>query len=95
MQTMIASVTAATASRLFHDMPRLTHHNSAQLMMTGAMISSDGKLTSALFYAPSPPSAADLKSLHHLLQIRFRDFKSISGTRIIKLLVLLMFPKLA
>jgi hypothetical protein len=28
-------------------------------------------------------SAADLKSLHHLLQTRVRDFKSISGTRII------------
>jgi hypothetical protein len=28
-------------------------------------------------------SATDLKSLHHLLQTRARDFKSISGTRII------------
>src|SRR5687767_9462685 len=28
-------------------------------------------------------SAADLKSLHRLLQTRARDFKSISGTRII------------
>src|SRR5687767_11778043 len=26
-------------------------------------------------------SGADLKSLHHLLQTRVRDFKSISGTR--------------
>jgi len=40
-------------------------------------------------------SAADLKSLHHVLQTRVRDFKSISGTRIIWLLVLLMFPKFA
>jgi hypothetical protein len=39
--------------------------------------------------------AADLKSMHHLLQTRARDFKSISGTRIIRLLVLLMFPKFA
>src|SRR5688572_6158547 len=36
---------------------------------------------------PSTTSAADLKSLHHLLQTRVRDFKSISGTRIIWLLV--------
>jgi hypothetical protein len=27
-------------------MPRLTHHSSAQLMMIGAMMSSDGKVLS-------------------------------------------------
>jgi len=31
---------------MLHVMPRLTHHNSAQHMMTGAMMSSDGKLLS-------------------------------------------------
>jgi hypothetical protein len=39
-------------------------------------------------------SAADLKSLHPPLQARPRDFKSISGTRIMWLLVPFYFSKL-
>lgn len=46
MQTTMMSVIAATARRVVQVMPRLTHHKSAQLMMTGTMISSDGKLLS-------------------------------------------------
>src|ERR671912_53419 len=42
MQTMMTSVTAATTRRVFQVMPRLTHHNSAQLMTIGTMISSEG-----------------------------------------------------
>src|SRR3954468_646590 len=38
-------------------------------------------------------STADLKSLHHPPQARLRDFKSISGTRVIKLLVPFVFSK--
>ena len=34
------SVIAATVSRLVQLMPRLTHHSSAQLMMTGITVSS-------------------------------------------------------
>jgi hypothetical protein len=40
MQMMAARVIAATVNRLLQLMPRLTHHSSAQPMMTGAMISS-------------------------------------------------------
>ena len=35
-QTMTASVIAAMVSRMLQVMPRLTHHNSAQHMMTGS-----------------------------------------------------------
>lgn len=38
-------------------------------------------------------SAADLKFLHSLPIVQVRNFKSTSGTRIIKVLVPLMFPK--
>ena len=41
--TMTASVIAAMVRRMLQVMPRLTHHNSAQHMMTGAMMSSDSK----------------------------------------------------
>ena len=43
---MRARVIAAIVSRMLQVMPRLTHHNRAQHMMTGAMMSSDGKLLS-------------------------------------------------
>ena len=39
-QMITASVTAAATSRLVQLMPRLTHQSSAQLMITGTMISS-------------------------------------------------------
>ena len=38
-QMITASVTAAATSRLVQLMPRLTHQSSAQLMITGTMIS--------------------------------------------------------
>jgi hypothetical protein len=41
-----------------------------------------------------PASAADLKFLHRLLQVRNGNFKSKSGTGIKYLPVPLMFPKL-
>jgi hypothetical protein len=41
--TMRASVIAAMVRRMLQVMPRLTHHNRAQHMMTGAMTSSDSK----------------------------------------------------
>src|SRR5262249_13120914 len=41
----------------------------------------------------APASAADLKFLHHLPHARSRNFRSKSGTRIICLLVPLLFPK--
>ena len=37
MQMMTTSVIAVTTRRVVQLMPRLTHHNSAQLMKTGAM----------------------------------------------------------
>src|SRR5450432_3605220 len=40
MQTITTSVMAATARRAVQVMPRPTHHNSAQPMMTGTMMSS-------------------------------------------------------
>jgi hypothetical protein len=48
--TIRASVIAAIVSRMLQVMPRLTHHNSAQHMMTGAMMSSDGKLLSEMSF---------------------------------------------
>jgi hypothetical protein len=48
MTTMSASVIAAMVRRMLQVMPRLTHHNSAQLMMTGAMMSSEGKRLSKM-----------------------------------------------
>jgi len=39
------------------------------------------------------PGAADLKFLQWLQRVHVRSFKSISGTRIIKLLVPFLFPK--
>jgi hypothetical protein len=39
-QMITTSVTAAATSRLVQLMPRLTHQSSAQLMITGTMISS-------------------------------------------------------
>jgi len=41
------------ASRMLHVMPRLTHHSSAQLMMIGAMMSSDGKVLSETDLTPA------------------------------------------
>jgi len=35
----------------------------------------------------SDASTADLKSLHHMRQVRSREFRSISGTRVDSLLV--------
>jgi hypothetical protein len=43
----------------------------------------------------SEPGAADLKSLHRKRLARPRDFKSMSGTRIISVLVPPDFPKFA
>ncbi len=48
MTTIKARVTAATPRRVPQLMPRLTHHNSAQLMMTGTVISSGGNSASRL-----------------------------------------------
>src|ERR1017187_7377041 len=44
MQRITTSVTAATIRRVVQSMPRLTHHNSAQLITTGTMISSCKRL---------------------------------------------------
>ena len=38
--TITTSVTAVTTRRVVQFMPRLTHHSSAQPMITGTMISS-------------------------------------------------------
>ena len=43
--------------------------------------------------SPRRASAADLKFLHHRPRVRARNFRSKSGTRIIKLLVPFIFSK--
>jgi hypothetical protein len=45
MQTINASVTAATASRVVQVMARLTHHSIAQAMATGMKMSGRNGLT--------------------------------------------------
>jgi hypothetical protein len=52
-QMITTSVTAAATSRLVQLMPRLTHQSSAQLMITGTMISSRNGLSS--FPSQRPP----------------------------------------
>jgi hypothetical protein len=44
-QMITTSVTAVATSRLVQLMPRLTHQSSAQLMITGTMISSRNGLS--------------------------------------------------
>ena len=45
-QMITSSVTAIATSRLVQLMPRLTHQSSAQLMITGTMMSSRNGLSS-------------------------------------------------
>src|SRR4051812_17541597 len=64
MQKISSSVTAATVKRVVQLMPRLTHHNSAQLIRTGTTSSSCKSLLALVCSArpadPDTKAAADL-----------------------------------